>query len=416
MIFGASGDLAKNKLFPSMYRLWSKGVVFNYYAVARTEMEEKDFQMMVEKATGDKEFSQKWHFVSGNYDYQGLGKLKIKGESIFYLALPTRMEVIKPLIEGLVQRGLLGKDSSRVVLEKPFGTDYDSAKEMMDFLEKKLDKDRVYLVDHYLTKELVRNLISLRFANPIWEKLWNQEFIKEINIIVVEKRGVEGRGGYYDKTGEIRDMIQNHGLQLLALTIMDCPKNLRYEDFIEKKLEVFKQLRLYSSVEKSVKIGQYDGYQKVEGVKKNSDTETLAEVKFRRNAAAWKNIPLTIVSGKKMTKKLTEINIVFKNRETCLWGIDSKKFTPNQLTIRLAPNKNIYLTMNSSFEPDKSNPKPVKLRLGSLAKSDPYDKVILDVIDENRLNMPSFDEILAQWKIVDAILAEKKLRKNLFCY
>ena len=416
VIFGASGDLARNYLFPSLYRLWSKGNTFTYFGYARTNMLESDFQKLVEEATGSKEFSKLFSYVSGEYDETGLQNLKekLEGETIFYSALPTRLEIIEPLVKGMKKWKLM--NSSKLVLEKPFGTDFESAKKLKDSLEESLGAEKMFLVDHYLSKELVRNLVSLRFANPILSKLWNREFIKEISILVVEERGVEGRGGYYDKTGEIRDMIQNHCLQLLALTVMDCPEGLNFNEFSKRKLAVLNNLSLYSSTKRSVKLGQYRGYLEVAGVEKDSKTETFVEAKFKLKAKGWEGVPITVTSGKKMGQKLTEINIIFKTRQTCLWGVDSKKFVPNQLSINLSPDNDIALTLNSSFDPETTLPKPVKLKLGSLASSQPYDKVILDAVNGNRLNSPSFEEILAQWKIVDTILASEELREELFCY
>lgn len=422
VIFGASGDLAQNYLFPSLFHLWKKGHQFNYVGFARTPMSDTDFQSLVFKSTGNQKFAALFKYVSGEYNATGLKSLQqfITPDTIYYSALPTHLDIITPLISGLTKLSLFHPQTSHFVIEKPFGTDYASAKQLMDFLEKTIGSESVFLVDHYLTKELVRNLVTLRFANPIFNQLWNYRFIKEINIIATETKGIDARGGYYDQTGAIRDMIQNHCLQLLVLTTMDCPESLEYSHYSAKKLAVLNNLSLYSTPQKSVKIGQYESYQKEVGVNPHSQTETFAEIKFKLNHPEWIKVPITLTTAKKMNEKITEINIIFKSESLCLWGEDYHRLVPNQLTINLYPDNDIVLTINSTFNPEKKLPKPVELRLGSLDPTSiaitPYENVILDVVNGNRLNSPSFSEILAQWQIVDKILSEPNLRDRLFCY
>jgi len=403
VVFGASGDLAKNYLFPALENLNQQGHKFKYFGFSRSSFEQRGF-------------SKKLKCFTGSYDGEGLAELAkaISQDSIYYFAIPTNFELVSGLVNGLKKYGLIGR-SSRLVVEKPFGEDQETAEHLMKFLNKAVGQDKVVLVDHYLTKELVRNMVSLRFANSIFSNLWNETFISEIKITTTETKTIADRAGYYDKIGAIKDMVQNHCLQLLALTTMDQPRSFQPEDFVKAKLDVLNKLELWDK--KSIEVGQYKGYLKEKGVESNSKTETYAKIKFKLNKPGWEKVPITMVTGKKMAERLSEIKVVFKPMIKHLWG-QNVELTANFLVINFAPDNDISLTVNSSFQPHKQTPNPIKLHLGG-AVANPttsYENVILDILDNVKINSPSFSEITAQWKIVDEILAIPRLKDKLLYY
>ena len=232
VIFGASGDLAKNYIFPALSKLKENGLLFDYYGYGRSSFSHPDQE-----------------YVMGNYDATGLSQLKnvLKNpDSVYYLAIPTSLELVTSILTGLKTNNMVSVNSV-VVIEKPFGHDYQSAKLLMDVIKSTVGFDHVFLVDHYLTKELVKNIISLRFANPVFEHLWQQRFIDHIEIIATETRGIDNRASYYDHIGALRDMIQNHCLQLVSLIAMGQPASFDSKLFAQQKLKIINKLSLFSS-------------------------------------------------------------------------------------------------------------------------------------------------------------------------
>jgi len=409
VIFGVSGDLSQRYILPALQKLSAKGHHFNYFGFARS-LPGPQFK---------KGFLKKINYFTGNYDYDGLASLskEITPDTIFYFSLPTSFELISSLISALNKYKLIDS-RTRLVIEKPFGSDSTTAKKLMNYLEKSVGQENIFLVDHYLTKELVRNLVSLRFANPIIDHLWDRYHIQEINIIAIESEGIGSRGGYYDQIGAVRDMVQNHCLQLLALVTLTQPPSFNTEDFVTKKLEILDHLQLLNPISKSISLGQYHGYLNEPGVPAKSSTETFAEIKFELDLPRWKGVPITITTGKKLSQKLTEINIIFKpNSEPNLWK-DRRSLAPNTLTVNLTPDSDIYLSLNSSFQPHAERPKPKKLHIGhlSLHPSSAYQNVILDIISGVKINTPSFAEVLSQWRLTDRILSTPKVRSQMFIY
>ena len=409
VIFGVSGDLSRRYILPALNCLAGQGHKFRYFGFSRSPVTPPASDI----------FSPQINLFQGSYDYSGLTRLasKLTPATIFYFALPTNYQLIVSLVSALLAHHLIDS-RTRLVIEKPFGSDYFSAQKLMHYLDQSVGQDQIFLVDHYLTKELVRNLVSLRFANPIVSRLWNRHHIAEINIIAIESEGIGTRGGYYDQIGAVRDMVQNHCLQLLALTTMSPPLSFDTADFIKQKLNVINHLHLQDESSKSVQVGQYRGYLRETGVSPQSQTETFAQIKFRLDLPEWAKVPLTITTGKKLDQKLTEINIIFQSDPpTGLWK-DHHRLDPNVLSIQLSPHPDIFLSLNSSFQPNFQLPHPQNLHLGSLSlhPSSAYENVILDILNGVKINTPSFAEILSQWKIVDHILSLPRLRSTLFCY
>jgi glucose-6-phosphate 1-dehydrogenase len=410
VIFGVSGDLSQRHILPALSHLAKRGHKFNYFGYSRSPV----------RTTLQNAISKKFQFFTGNYDYTGLSALAscLTPDTIFYFSLPTSYDLIISLVSALLRYHLISS-ASQLIIEKPFGSDLSSAKKLMKYLDTSVGQDKIFLVDHYLTKELVRNLISLRFANPIISQLWNNQHISEINIIAIEKEGIGGRAQYYDQVGAVRDMVQNHCLQILALLTMPEPSSFNTADFVTQKMSVLRHLHLTTNSTKSIKIGQYHGYLQEVGVSPTSTTETYSQIHLRLDLPTWQSVPITITTGKKLPEKLTEINIVFKkDTHHHLWSDIHRSFPPNILSINLSPHSDIFLSLNSSFQSPNQFPKPQNLHLGSLSpqSSSAYENVILDIIDGVKINTPSFSEVLAQWRLTDRILSVPRLRSTLFYY
>jgi glucose-6-phosphate 1-dehydrogenase len=409
VIFGASGDLAKGYIFPALNNLFPQ-IKFNYYGYGRTQMSQGEFRKVVSEVSENPEFTKRFEYVSGEYSKDGFLKLKknLKGtDSIFYLAIPTQYDLVKNIVDNLVASGIFSSHS-KIIIEKPFGSDYKSAKKLINLLKSSIGVKRVYLVDHYLTKELVKNIISLRFANPILNHLWNNGYIQKICINATETEGIDGRGQYYDQSGVIRDMVQNHCLQLLTLVTIDQPRRITQRSFARAKVHVLRKLRFYKDdMQKYLDIGQYRGYKQEKYINPDSCTETFTRMTLEVNTPFWESVPIVVTTGKKMENKSTEIKIYFKNdTKNCLWGEECARLYPNELIIDISGNK-IELQINSHFNPSKTLPQPSKLRLGfadfNQTFHSAYENVILDVYQGNKINMPTFKEVLAQWRFVDKI-------------
>ncbi len=411
VIFGASGDLAKVKLFPALWEIYQKGYKCNYFGYGRTNLSNQDLRTIVKDSVGKaaNDFISRFEYVSGNYDPFGLENLKTvlpKGRTIYYLSLPTRFEIIKNLITGLILNGLFDRDF-QIVIEKPFGTDFSSAKKLMQFLKDEVGEEHLLLVDHYLAKDLVRDLVSLRFANPIFENLWNNNFVQKIEIVTSETVGIGDRGDYYDNSGAIRDMIQNHMLQMLSLVTMDKPRSLKASEIRKKKKLVLEALGMFNSrFIDNISIGQYRNYRKEKNVSSDSATETYAEIKVEVNNERWKGVPIFLKTGKKLAEKKTQVIIYFKGFESCLWEGNCPVITQNKLEINIYPENDIRLFVNSDVLSPKNLPKQIPLRFGFEDDQPlplPYANTLVDIYNDDKSYTASIDEILLSWKFVDRV-------------
>ena len=411
VIFGASGDLAKKKLYPALWINYQQGCKCRYFGFGRTEFSDESFRKIVEASVpeADRDFISQFKYFSGTYDERGLTSLaQSLGEkdTIFYFALPTRLEIIKDLIPGLVENDLVGKESI-VVLEKPFGDDYSSAKELIDFVDDNLGAGRTYLIDHYLAKDLVRNLITLRFANPIFENLWSNKFIEKIEIEASESLGIENRADYYEKSGAIKDMVQNHALQVLSLVTMDQPKTLVSKAFHQEKEKILKKIRMFNNkFDKNIEIGQYKGYLEEPGVKKDSLTETYVAMTLEIDTPRWRGVKVKVKTGKKLKNKQTEVIIYFKSYRSCLWAGQCVQLAQNKLVINFYPHGDIRLSVNTEFNPVENLPKAKDLTFdfsNDVEIAMPYANALKDIYGNDRLYSPSFEEVLLSWKFIDVV-------------
>lgn len=424
VILGASGHLAREKLFPALWEIYQKDYKCNYIGYGRTEFSDNEFKKVVKESVKEasKDFIARFSYISGGYNFEGLQKIKdfnLEKTTIFYLSLPTRLELIQEVVLGLKQAQLFSREF-RVVVEKPFGSDFETASELMQFLDKNIGKENLFLIDHYLSKDLVRNLISLRFANPVFENIWSNKYIEKIEIQALEKSGIENRGQYYDKTGAIKDMIQNHLLQMLALVLMDKP-DLRRQASVEKqKSEIISDLRVFEGDYKdNILIDQYDGYVDEKFVRRDSLTETYSLIKAEVDSKRWQGVPIFLESGKKQPEKKTKISIYLKGFEECIWNKNCKSMKKNKLVLNIYPENDIQLFINSGY-PDNKDINQIPLEFSFSENVDlslPYANVLKDVYKNNKTYCPSISEILLSWKFIDGVIGwidrrRKRLLKN----
>jgi len=444
MIFGATGDLAKRKLFPSLYRLFEKGRLTEQFAVigvARRSLSNDDFQQSVKdsviSALGrDKNieefvshFYYHSHDVTDSSSYVSLKQLadqidehyNLAGNRIFYLAMAP--EFFGPIAIHLKSDGLTDVTGfKRLVIEKPFGHDLESAKKLNKQIREAFSENEVYRIDHYLGKEMVRNIEVIRFANAIFEPLWNNRYISNIQITSSETLGVEERGRYYESSGALRDMLQNHMMQMVALLAMEPPIKLTTDEIRSEKVRVFRALRNIEGEEvKDYFIrGQYgEGaiedvqvpkYRDEPMVDQESNTETFVAGKIMIDNFRWAGVPFYIRTGKRMTTKSTKIVIQFKDIPMNLYYQTEKMLNPNLLVIHIQPEEGITLHLNAKKAGGHLDAQEVKLSFantGIHAMNTPegYEKLLYDCMRGDATNFTHWDEVAYSWSFVDKISA-----------
>lgn len=426
IIFGASGSLAKLKLFPSLYQLHLEKRTpkdFKIVGFARTPMSQEDFKEEFKQAvrvkfkdnTDEKildAVAKNVSYFGGQYDskidYQGLKAHlkaieggKTKRVRLSYLSTPP--SVFDAVITRLGEAKLDTKLSKmRLVVEKPFGYNYASAKALEATLVKHFSEDQFFLLDHYLGKEPVFNVLSLRYANPILTSLIRGEYISNIQINGLEKLGTEGRANYFDHVGSVRDMVQSHLLQILAFLTMDLPEKITCESVHRAKRNLIESLLLKDKKDSIVR-GQYKGYTKEDGVVPKSKTETFAALRLFIDDLNWHNVPIYLRTGKKLKTQLTSVVIEFKPQPLQKNNI---KLQPNKLVIQLQPTEKIefhLLTKMGGSEVDfvpLSTGRPIYCSGDCL---DEHSRLLLDVIEGDKMLFLEFPEIYAAWKLVDKI-------------
>ena len=427
IIMGGGGDLSIRKLIPAIYNLLEKKTITNCSVVLTARSPRKAAQVLtkakkyikkVKVSTWNKLVSCAiYHQMdfSNPGDYQKLDKLnqkqetklKLCGNRIFYLAtIPQNFNIITKNLARTKTIRNTKTHSSKVVYEKPFGDNYKSAKSINKSLKKHFTEKQVYRVDHYLEKELVSNIGLLRFTNRILEPLFSHKHIESIQIIINEKLDVQKRGRFYDNYGALKDVVQNHALQLLALTCMGAPKRLDGEHIRASKAKFLKSLMI-----KDFFLGQYEGYKNTKGVTKNSKTETFAAVKLISKERRWENVPFFIKTGKALKEKRTLIQIKFKPVK-CL--LDYCPSETNHLTINIDPVDNIHFHLNSKVPNSHQKVAPVKLNFSQKANFNintpkAYQILLEDVIKGDQSVFVRSDEIEFAWKVIDKI---EDLRKK----
>ncbi len=439
VIFGGTGDLSRRKLLPALYHRFVDGQIPATSAIvgtARSEMDDKAYRAMAreacEKASGENWNAKEWtkfekllHYVSidatdTKADWPLL-KSKLTEDAarpcVFYLATAPRLYV--DICEALGRAGLAG-GNTRVVLEKPIGTDLESARAINDGVGAVYSERQVFRIDHYLGKETVQNLMVLRFGNMLFEPLWSRNYIDHVQICVAEDLGLEGRADYYDKSGALRDMVQNHMLQLLCLTAMEPPNHLGDDDVRTEKIKVLQALSpITAETAKKVTVrGQYKagvkGSEPVKGYAEEltggdkSRTETFVAIKASVDNWRWAGVPFYLRTGKRMSHRHSDIVIQFKQTPHPLFGEGND--VSNRLVIRLQPDEGVRLFVQIK------EPGPGGLRVKSLplnlsyAESftvrypDAYERLLMDVVRGNLSLFMRKDEVEAAWKWVDGLI------------
>lgn len=395
VLFGASGDLTKRKLIPALFALWQKHLLppgFSVIGYSRTKMSHEAFRDAMKAAVlefAEGEFNQSaWDsfaeglfYVAGaaqdDEAFENMGALLTKidqerntgGNVVYYLSTPPSL--YEPIIfqMGKFKMAKPEKGWARIVLEKPFGRDLKTARELNAKLEALFDEDQIYRVDHFLGKDTVQNVMMFRFSNGIFEPVWNHRYVDHVQITAAEALGVESRAGYYEEAGALRDMIQNHMLQLLALMAMDPPVSLESNAVRDEKTRVMRAIRpiLHKEVSEFTVRGQYGagvvnghqvpGYRHEPGVNPESATETYAAVKFLIDNWRWAGVPFYVRSGKRMPKREAEIAIQFKRVPHLLFGRSAEnQIEPNQLVLRIQPDEGITLRFNAKVPDPRGIP------------------------------------------------------------
>lgn len=437
VIFGASGDLTNRKLVPGVFGLFKEKALpdqFEIIGFARREKSDESFREEME--AGTKKFSRfapieskdwdafKSHvsYHTGNFDdatafdllkirLEELKKTKGIQQFLFYLA--TAPEFFQEVVEQLNRVGLVGTEDEegRVVIEKPFGHDYKSAKDLVTSLQGVINESALYRIDHYLGKETVQNLIYFRFANSIYEPIWNRSLIDHVQITVAEAEGVGTRGGYYDGVGAVRDMVQNHLMQLLTITAMEPPGSLNSEAIRDEKVKVLRSITTPAAedISQIAVRAQYEGYRQADRVNPDSKTETYVGLKLMIDNWRWAGVPFYLRTGKSLTKRSSEIVVVFKRPPLALFkSIDNSELLHrNRLHIRLQPDEGIHLRFNAKV-PGKSAMGSVdmdfayKSKFGSYSP-EAYERLLHDFIVGDSTLFTRADEVLEAWRIIDAI-------------
>lgn len=454
VIFGASGDLTGRKLLPSLYELHVRGLLpqrFCILGAARTEYTDDQFRAQekehVREALKNKEqdetqldsfFLRVFYQAFDSTNTAEYGKLKDRIHSlqqqeqlpdkvIYYLATPPLMYELIPAC--LKENGMNVPETSdgwrRVIVEKPFGTSLESAQRLNKHLCKIFDEQEIYRIDHYLGKETVQNILVLRFSNGIFEPLWNRNYIDSIEISASETLGVEGRGKYYDSAGALRDMVQNHLMQLMAFVAMESPSVFDPEPIRDEIVKVFRALRPYKTydIDNLIVRGQYDGYREEKNVALNSTTETYVAMKLFIDNWRWSDVPFYIFTGKKLPEKTSEIIVNFKSTPHQLFAGQCSGGSCNKLIIRIQPNESISLKFGLKMPGAGFTVKQVGMdfRYDSLSKSylpDAYERLLLDAMLGDSTLYARSDALEASWRLIDPILQHWKEEgdKNLFFY
>lgn len=437
VIFGASGDLTRRKLIPALFDLHIKGRLpdnWRIVGVARSEMSDdvfrdhvesgvKEFARSMYQAKAWKQFSTHLFYFAGDIckvdelqalnDYLAQEEGQEKDNRVYYLSVSPKL--YEMAIANLGECCMVQQDKGwrRVVIEKPFGRDLKSARALNEAVHRVLDESQIYRIDHYLGKETVQNILVFRFANSLFEPIWNRNYIDHVQITAAETVDVGHRAGYYDGVGVVRDMMQNHMMQLLAMVASEPPSSfdadaLRNE--IAKVLKAVRPIRPQDVGQHTVR-GQYRTYRDAEGVDPHSQTATYAAIRYYIDNWRWQGVPFYLRSGKALAKKLTEITIYFKRPPHVMFPIpENMKIAANCLTIAIQPNEGIRFTFQVKVPDTAADMRSVDMAFeyedsfGPFAIPEAYERLLLDILKGDQSLFTRRDSIELGWQLVDPIM------------
>ena len=449
VIFGASGDLTARKLIPALYHLYmgkQMPAAFRIVGLARREKTDASWRGELRSALDQfsrtkpvddgvwEDFAQNLHYCQGDLGaaaaYESLAKTlasfgsePLRRNLLFYLA--TSPSQFGQVVERLAHAGLLRKDGGdgwqRVVVEKPFGHDLQSARELNRELTRYAREQQIFRIDHYLGKETVQNILMFRFSNAIFERLWHRESIDHFQITVSERLGVGQRGGYYEEAGALRDMVQNHLLQVLSLVAMEPPVTLEAEAIRDEKVKLLRSIRLFhpEDVARQVVRGQYvagtvdgepqPGYRQEPKVKPDSNVETYVALKLFIDNWRWSGVPFYLRTGKTLPRSASEVRIQFRPTPHVLFAAQcGPKLDPNALTLRLQPNEGISLRFNGKVPGTSVAVRPVRMHFSydtefGAYTPEAYERLLLEAMASDATLFIRRDEVEAAWQVVDGV-------------
>jgi glucose-6-phosphate 1-dehydrogenase len=446
VIFGVTGDLSRKKLMPAVYDLANRGLLppgFSLVGFARRDWEHEDFAQVVHDSVKQhartpfredvwRQLAECMRFVPGAFDddeafqrlrstVEELDKVKGTGGNFaFYLSVPPKF--FPTVVQQLKQHGLSdapGGSWRRAVVEKPFGHDLASAQELNQVVHGVFRANEVFRIDHYLGKETVQNILALRFANTMFEPLWNRSYVDHVQITMAEDIGIGGRAGYYDGIGSARDVIQNHLLQLLALTVMEEPASFGAKALVTEKLKVLNAVRLPGDLGRHTVRGQYTagwqggekvrGYIEEEGIDPASRTDTYAAIRLEIDNRRWAGVPFYLRTGKRLGRRVTEIAVVFQRAPYSPFGTtDTQELGQNALVIRVQPDEGITIRFGSKVPGTSMEIRDVTMDFAygeSFTESSPeaYERLILDVLLGDANLFPRHQEVERSWEILDPV-------------
>ncbi|GAA2477844.1 glucose-6-phosphate dehydrogenase [Streptomyces thermolineatus] len=446
VIFGVTGDLSRKKLMPAVYDLANRGLLppgFSLVGFARRDWEQEDFAQVVHDAVRDhartpfreevwQQLAEGFRFVPGEFgDDEAFDTLRTTIEELdkargtggnfaFYLSVPPKF--FPTVVRQLKKHGLSeGRDGSwrRAVIEKPFGHDLASAQDLNQVVHEVFPANEVFRIDHYLGKETVQNILALRFANTMFEPLWNRSYVDHVQITMAEDIGIGGRAGYYDGIGAARDVIQNHLLQLLALTAMEEPVAFDADSLVTEKLKVLRSVKIPADLGAHTVRGQYThgwqggeevcGYLEEEGIDPNSGTDTYAAIKLEIDNRRWAGVPFYLRTGKRLGRRVTEIAVVFQRAPYSPFDTtDTQELGQNALVIRVQPDEGVTVRFGSKVPGTSMEVRDVSMDFAygeSFTESSPeaYERLILDVLLGDANLFPRHQEVEESWRILDPI-------------
>ena len=451
IIFGASGDLTQRKLIPAIFSIYRRGLLpDNFFIVgcARSELSDDEFRNKMGEALIEEDknlskdiidvFLKRCHYMAGGYDDLKLyGELTRKletleekygtsGNRVFYLSTPPNL--FEPIVNRLGALGLTKEEKTpgnwvRVVVEKPFGHDLDSAMELDRQLYQVLDEHQIYRIDHYLGKETVQNILMFRFANTIFEPVWNRSYIDNVQITVAESLGVGHRAGYFEQSGQLRDMFQNHMMQMLSLVAMEPPSSFDADRVRDEKVKLLRCIRSFprENLSESLVRGQYGegeigdqnvrAYRDEEGVAEKSNVETFVAARVMIDNWRWQGVPFYMRSGKRLPTKISEVVITFKRVPHLMFpsSMPDELTEPNKLILTIQPHEGVSLTFQAKVPGPKLELIPLTLdfhykdRFGSFLP-EAYERLLFDCISGDQTLFIRHDEVKVAWRLLDPVL------------